>query len=122
MGSKKFLKTVFVFANGFENQLHKLGPIGHANLFAYDFGKRGLVLVITTEIEPEISRLLCKGFFIGKEFEKRPRSSLRLLRELAGFNIKSHCLSTGLSCKYMLKIKQKKQDKSKFTHVNSREK
>jgi len=55
---KKFLKMVFYF----ENQLHKLGPTGRANLFACDFGKRGLNLIITSEIELEISRLLCKGF------------------------------------------------------------
>ena len=39
----------------FENQLHKQGPTGCANLFACDFGKRGLVLIITSEIELEIS-------------------------------------------------------------------
>jgi len=30
--------------------------------FAYDFGKWGLVLIITSETELEISRPLCKGF------------------------------------------------------------
>jgi len=31
-------------------------------VFACDFGKRGLVLIITSEIELKISRPLCKGF------------------------------------------------------------
>jgi hypothetical protein len=65
-------------------------------LFACDFGKGGLVLIITSETELEISRPLCKGFCIGKEFEKRLRSALRLLRDQVGFDIKRHCLSTGL--------------------------
>jgi len=51
-----------IFGNFFENQLHKLGSTGRANLFACDFGKQGLVLIITSEIELEISRPLCKGF------------------------------------------------------------
>jgi len=58
-----FLKKVFDFEKVYENQLHKLGPIGRANLFACDFGKWGLVLIITSEIEVEISRPLCKGFY-----------------------------------------------------------
>jgi len=37
-----FLKKVLDFEKVFENQLHKLGPTGHDNLFACDFGKRGL--------------------------------------------------------------------------------
>jgi len=58
-------------------------------VFACDFGKRGLVLIITSEIKLEISRPLCKGFFfIENEFQKRPRNALRLLREQDGFDIK----------------------------------
>jgi len=61
---KKFLKTFFFYFDFFfENQLHKMGPIGRANSFACDFGKRGLVLIITNEIKLEISRPLCKGFY-----------------------------------------------------------
>jgi len=65
------MKTVFDFEKSFENQFHKLGPTERANLFASDFGKRGLVLIITSETKLEISRPLCKGFLIGKEFEKK---------------------------------------------------
>ena len=50
-------------------------------VFACVFGKRGLVLIITSKIELEISRPLCKGFYRKKEFEKGPRDALRLLRE-----------------------------------------
>jgi len=60
---KKFLKTVFDFEKVFENQLHQLRPTGRANLFSCDFGKQGLVLIITSKIELEISRPLCKGFY-----------------------------------------------------------
>ena len=58
-----FLKKVLDFEKVFDNQLHKLGPTERANLFACDFGKRGLVLIITSEIELEIPRPLCKGFY-----------------------------------------------------------
>jgi hypothetical protein len=33
------------------------------DVFACDFGKQGLVLIITSENELEISRSLCKGFY-----------------------------------------------------------
>jgi len=39
-------------------------------LFACDFGKRGLVLIITSEIELEISRPLCKGFYQKRVWKK----------------------------------------------------
>jgi len=35
-------------------------------------------------------------FLLEKEFEKRPRNALRLLRGQDGFDSKRHCLSTGL--------------------------
>jgi len=64
-------------------------------LFACDFGKRGLVLIITSETELEISRPLCKRFWYEKSLKKRPRSALRLLREQVGFDVKRHCVLTG---------------------------
>jgi len=60
--SNKILKRIsskrWIFEKVFENQLHQLGPIGRANLFACDFGKQWLVLIITSKIKLEISRPL----------------------------------------------------------------
>jgi hypothetical protein len=44
--------------------LQKLGPTGRANLLACVFSKRGLVLIITSEIELEISGHVVQRFFI----------------------------------------------------------
>jgi len=47
---KVFEKRFFVLKNVFENQLHKQGPNGRANLFT----NYGLVLIITSGTELEI--------------------------------------------------------------------
>jgi len=45
--------------------------IGPVLVFVCDFDKRGLVLIITSEIELEILRPLCKGFFYRKKVLKK---------------------------------------------------
>jgi len=42
-------------------------------LFACDFGKRGLILIVTNEIELEISRPLCKSFYKKRVWKKATR-------------------------------------------------
>jgi len=64
------LKKVLYFQKVFENQLHKLDPTGRTNLFACNFGKQRLVLIITSEIELEISKPLCKDFYWKKVWKK----------------------------------------------------
>ena len=59
--------------------MHKLGPTRRGNLFAYVFGKQGLVLIITSETELEISGHVVQRFLSKKSLKKGPRDALRLL-------------------------------------------
>jgi len=65
----------------FENQLHKQGPTGRANLFACVFGKlRASSDYHKRDRTRDLRSMLFKGFD-RKKVSKGPRDALRLLRE-----------------------------------------
>jgi hypothetical protein len=76
-----FFEKQFFMKKVFENQLHKRGPTGLPICLPVFSANYGLVLLITSETEPEILGACCAKVLIGKRFEKGPRNAFRLLRE-----------------------------------------
>jgi len=93
---KVFEKTVFI-KNVFENQLHKQGPTGRANLFSCVFGKlRASSDYHKRDQTRDLRSMLCKGFDRKKGFEKDHEMHSGYLESRTGLETKRHCLSTSL--------------------------
>jgi len=63
MGLEKVFEKHIFMKRKFENQLHKQGPTGHANLFAYFFDQlRASSDYYKRDQTRDLRRMLCKGF------------------------------------------------------------
>ena len=74
----------------FWKSIAQTGSTGRANLFACDFGKQGLVLIITSENELEISRPFYKGFYRKKSLKKGHEMHSGCLESKKGLIVKGN--------------------------------